>query len=280
MNNITAEKILDLAYTSQYVQTYEHSQDLLFPSLPWIAATVKINHESPVPLHAQVESLIRSFIDDEEYRDGKLLPKEADLARRLGVSRNTVRQAMTKLVHEGLVVRKRSVGSVVAGRFDTKNGAGNFATFPEKLHERENELRNLDVDVSWIKCDMPTSKALDIPLMTRILSLERLKGSDEGPVVLFVSYFHPRLGLDEDCNFEKSLYDLLDKDYSIVPSKSLEDISALAADRKVAHALGINVGDPVLLRERRVLDPGGRPIERNLCYYRSDRYTFSVNFNL
>ena len=47
----------------------------------------KLDHTSPLPLHAQVEGLLRDLISKKEYQDGKLLPNEVDLAKLLGISR-------------------------------------------------------------------------------------------------------------------------------------------------------------------------------------------------
>ena len=55
-----------------------------------------------VPLHAQVEQLLRELIAQEEYQKGKTLPSEVELSKRLAISRSTVRQAVKKLVFEGL----------------------------------------------------------------------------------------------------------------------------------------------------------------------------------
>ena len=78
----------------------------------------KIDHSSAVPLHAQVETLLRELIELPKYKNGGLLPKEVDLAKQLGISRNTLRQATNKLEYEGLLVRKKGVGTRVA----EKNG--------------------------------------------------------------------------------------------------------------------------------------------------------------
>ena len=53
---------------------------------------LQIDHDSNIPLHLQVEELIRRLIELPEFREGKLLPKEVALAERLGVSRNTIRR--------------------------------------------------------------------------------------------------------------------------------------------------------------------------------------------
>ena len=59
-----------------------------------------IDHKSPVPLHAQVEELLRELIEEEEYKNGKILPSEVELSKKLAISRSTVRQAIKKLVFE------------------------------------------------------------------------------------------------------------------------------------------------------------------------------------
>ena len=44
--------------------------------------------------------MLRKLIEQPEYQNGKLLPNEVLIAKKLGISRNTVRQAANKLVHE------------------------------------------------------------------------------------------------------------------------------------------------------------------------------------
>jgi GntR family transcriptional regulator len=95
-----------------------------------------IDHKSAVPLHAQVETLLRELIASDEYKNGKLLPNEVNLARQLGISRNTVRQATNKLVYEGLLVRKKGVGTRAADQsVDTR--INNWLSFPRNAVERD-----------------------------------------------------------------------------------------------------------------------------------------------
>ena len=64
---------------------------------------------------------MRALIEQPSYRNGEFLPKEVDIAEKLGVARNTVRHAISKLVNEGLLVRKKGVGTKVAtGRIPTR----------------------------------------------------------------------------------------------------------------------------------------------------------------
>ena len=69
--------------------------------------SMKLDPNSEKPLHIQAEEVLRKLIESEEYKNGKLLPNEVLLSEQLNISRNTLRQAINKLVFEGLLVRKK-----------------------------------------------------------------------------------------------------------------------------------------------------------------------------
>ena len=68
---------------------------------------ISIDHNSAIPLYLQIENQLRNIIREPEYKKGKMLPNEVDLSKQLGISRNTLRQAINNLVTEGLLVRKK-----------------------------------------------------------------------------------------------------------------------------------------------------------------------------
>lgn len=72
-----------------------------------------LDRDSGVPLYVQIRELIRLGISQGTWRVGEVLPTEEELAGALRVSRGTVRQALTRLVQEGLVVRQRRLGTRV-----------------------------------------------------------------------------------------------------------------------------------------------------------------------
>lgn len=237
---------------------------------------LKVDHDSAIPLHIQVESLLRMLIAQKVYQDGKLLPKEVDLSKRLGISRNTIRQATNKLVHEQLLTRKKGVGTRVASQRLT-TGLDNWYSFSQEMQEQGMELVNHRVSVSTVKADELVAQALEISEGKKVICLERLRGFENEPIVLFKSYFHPRIGLTGEENFNRHLYDILEKDYNTIPAISKEEISAMLADEDIGTHLDLDVGDPVLHRKRIVCDPGKRPLEYNLCFYRADKFKYSIN---
>ncbi|MGQ8336833.1 GntR family transcriptional regulator [Sunxiuqinia sp. A32] len=237
---------------------------------------LQIDHKSPIPLHAQVENLLREMIEMPEYKDGAFLPKEIDLAKRLGISRNTLRQATNKLEYEGLLIRKKGIGTKVAQKLVTTH-LNHWHSFTQEMNESGINFKNYLLSVEWMKVDEKISSFFEIEIGTEVLRLSRLRGDDEGPFVYFESYFHPRIGLTGNENFSRPLYELLEEDFNIVPSLSRENIKARAASQITAKRLEIEQGDPVLMRERFVFDPGDRPLEYNIGFYKADKFTYSID---
>ena len=237
---------------------------------------IAIDHKSALPLHLQVEGMLRKLIEQPEYQNGKLLPNEVFIAKRLGISRNTVRQAANKLVHERLLVRKKGVGTKVAKNTITTR-LNKWTSFTHEMDEKGVVFKNYTVKVSFVLPDKEIRQLFNIAEGVKVIKLERLRGLNKGPVVYFISYFHPRIGLTEKEDFSKPLYETLERDHHVTVAVSKEGISAILANKKLAEKLNIEEGDPILFRKRVVCDPGDRPIEYNLGYYRADSFTYTID---
>lgn len=233
-----------------------------------------IDHKSPVPLHIQAEELLRNLIKDPEYAT-KFLPNEVDMAKQLAISRTTLRQALNKLVYEGLLIRKKGIGTKVA-EVSVSSKASNWLSFSQEMQARGIPIRNFELHISWVLPDEKLAHFFDIGTDKKVLKLERLRGKAEGPFVYFISYFHPRIGLTGDEDFKRPLYEILEKDHSVIADLSKEEISAKAADKFIASKLDVEVGSPLLFRKRYVFDQADRPIEYNLGYYLADSFVYTV----
>ena len=69
--------------------------------------------DKPVALHHSVQAALRRYIVDKDLRAGDPLPSEAELARRLGVGRNSVREGVKALESLGVVEVRRGAGVYV-----------------------------------------------------------------------------------------------------------------------------------------------------------------------
>ncbi|MDB5192127.1 MAG: GntR family transcriptional regulator [Segetibacter sp.] len=235
-----------------------------------------VDHKSPLPLHLQVETILRDLIQLPEYQNGKMLPNEVHIAKKLGISRNTVRQATNKLVYEQLLVRKKGVGTKVAKNTITTK-LNKWTSFTHEMDEKGVVFKNYSVKVSSVIPDKEIQQLFNISDGVKVVKLERLRGLENGPIVYFISYFNPITGLTEKEDYSMPLYEKLEKEHHITVAVSREGISAILANKKLAEKLNISVGDPILFRKRVVCDPGDRPIEYNLGYYRADSFTYTID---
>jgi len=237
---------------------------------------MRINHNNGTPLHLQVEKLLRDLIKLPEYKNGKLFPKEVDIANKLGISRNTVRQAIGKLVIEGLLERKKGVGTkVVVQNISTQ--LQSWMSFTQEMKNKGIDVVNYKIDVVKENANDIVAAALEINVGVEVIKLSRLKGDKNGPLVQFISYLHPRIGLTGNEDFKRPLYEILEKDYSIVVDLSRDEMTAILSDENISEILKINENEAVLHRIRTVYDPGKRPIEYGLCYYRADKFSYSID---
>jgi len=94
--------------------------------------------------------------------------------------------------------------------------------------------------------------------------------------VIFNSWFHPRIDVKANEDFSRPLYSNLEEKCDIIPFRSSEKITSVLATKEIARILDIKKNSPLLKRERIVTDPGGRPFEYAINYYRGDRFTYSI----
>lgn len=239
---------------------------------------LQVDPESSIPLHIQVEKLLRQYVEKENGKNGNKFPREVDLAEELGVARNTVRVAISKLVKDGLLIRKKGVGTVISER-KIYTRLDNWFSFTKEMEQKGLHVFNHVLDTEKVKADEEIASIFNIKRNTQLLELTRLRGTREQPYLLSISWFHPRLKISQEEDFMRPLYKLMEEQYGVYVSTSREEISALAADSDLADTLQIKIGDPVLYRKRKVFNSDGLLVEYNKVYYRGDGISYSVEID-
>lgn len=236
-----------------------------------------VDAQSEIPLYVQIEEQLREYIQEEEYKNGKMFPNEMDLSRQLGVSRSTIRQALNKLVFEGLLVRKKGVGTVVADKAVNLK-VKNWLSFSQEMKSLGIKVKNFELHVSWETPDEELCNFFNIKKeeKSEILKLERLRGKTDFPFVYFISYFNPAIGMTGEENYSRPLYNIMEADYGVTVKLSREEIGALVADEFLAKKLRVSIGDPILKRKRFVFDSTGMPAEWCIGYFRADSFVYTI----
>ena len=236
---------------------------------------LKLDHQSSIPLRAQVEQDLRKLDVNPEYQKWALLPDEVKLGAQLGVSRGTVRSAISKLVFEGILERKAGVGTRVCQR-RVESGIRAWRSFTEEMAAKGIKVENFSVNYRLVPPSASAARALQLHAGTMVWRLDRVRGWDGKPVLQTTSWFHPRLGLKGDEDFSSKLYSVLEKATGVRPHHAREEFLAVAADAQWAKMLGVPKGTPLLLREHTVFDPGNRAFEFAEVRYVSSRFTLTM----
>ena len=237
----------------------------------------KLDQTSPVPFHAQIEKYLRELILKKEYKNGnKFLPKEVTMSKKLGVSRNTIRQAINKLASEGLIERKKGVGTkVVTKRISTR--LDNWISFTKEMRNQGIEVVQYLVKLTSVSAEDAVYDALAVDKEKKLWKLEKIRGSKDAKYLYSVSYFHPRVDIKGDEKFILPLYELLEKEHDIIVSISKEKLRAIMANDEIGEILDIDKNQAILKRERLVCDAGDRPVEYNIVYYNTEFFTYDID---
>ncbi|MEM9354508.1 MAG: GntR family transcriptional regulator [Planctomycetota bacterium] len=236
-----------------------------------------VDPESHVPLHSQVEQLLRTMLRDPGYRSGKLLPPETKLASELCVSRNTVRASIDRLVNQGLLTRKPGRGTWATPSGKRASRLESWESFTREMAAQGIEVQDFQQRYGLRAAPAPVADAFGVQRNTRVFALERVRGFDGKRIAHFLSWFHPRLELSGDEDFASPLYVVLEERCGVRAECSRERIVAVPADKGLAEKLEVEAGTPLLRRVRRVSDAGDRLIEYAVNHYRSDQFEYTID---
>ena len=231
-----------------------------------------INPNSCLPLNRQVENYLRQLVQEERYQKGELLPTEMQLTQELGVARNTVRAAMDKLVREGVVTRKKGVGTQV-NRAPVVTNLSKWRSFATELGDQIH-TENREVTRETVEGEL--ARELDALDGQQVMCLKRLKAAGKEPLALLVSYFPREMNIAADETFDGKLYDVLERKYHVRPARSCEEIGATLNATEASRVLDAGKEVPILYRKRRVVDEYGGLIELAYAYYRADRFVYQI----
>jgi GntR family transcriptional regulator len=241
-----------------------------------ISNMLRLNPNSPVPLHSQVEQILRKRIAQKEYQENGLLPDELTLANRFGVSRGTMRVAIASLVQEGVLERRAGVGTRVRPR-PVESGIRVWRSFSRDMARMGIQVENLKLEYALKTPTEEAAAALQLPRRVKIWRLDRVRGWNGQPVLHSRSWFHSRLDLKGDEDFSKPLYATLRGTTGVQPERAHEAFGAVPASKAMASLLRVSAGEPLLLRTHTVFDSGGRAFEFSQVHYVSSRFSLTMD---
>jgi GntR family transcriptional regulator len=224
-------------------------------------------------LQTQLASLIAAT------QAGARLPAEPELARQLGVSRATLREAMRSFEGQGLIRRRQGVGTFVVGQSDVIESGLEVLESLETLARKSGlKVTMGDLHITSILADSTQAEALQVEAGVPLIQVARVIHAENRPVAYLTDLLpNDVLSSDElQAGFTGSVLDLLLKRGSPVLANSLTEIHAAAASGEIARALEIQRGDVLLLFTASLSDNSGRVVDYSHSYFLPGFFSFHV----
>ncbi|WP_018922954.1 GntR family transcriptional regulator [Salsuginibacillus kocurii] len=236
-----------------------------------------INKESPVPIYYQLKEYMKHKIETKAWQEGDSLPSERVVAEENNISRMTVRQAVTELVNEGVLIREQGKGTYVAEK-KIEQKLQSLTSFTEEMKARGQVPGSQLLSFQKENADGATAVRLNMEEGEEVYHIRRIRTGNEQPVAYERTHvkeqFVPYL-TEEDVR-EKSLYTFLEKEARLVISHAEQKIEATLASKDHISYLGLEDGAPILRMLRTTYLTSGDPVEFTESFYRADYYTFQI----
>ena len=225
---------------------------------------------------------LRNYIQSLNSKSSYKLPAENDLAKLLGISRNTIRRALNELEQEGLVLRI--------------HGRGTFVN-PEALQIKVNLCLMMEFGTVIRRCGYDSRVQLssfsidrgqeDVCLQlkaasgSRLIRIERIYYADNHPAIVSVGYMKQDLFEEmpsEEEWMETPYFSLLSRYAGRAVVRDKVELEAISRE-KMARCL---TGDPALLNDSILLlkacsfDQKNEPVMYGMAFYDTDYISFNL----
>jgi len=223
-------------------------------------------------LQADLGILIASF------SAGERLPSEPKLAKKLGVSRATLREAMRTFETQGVIRRKQGAGTFVVGQAPVLESGLEVLESIQTMAERMGlavTVKNLQVET--VVANEKQAQKLGVPLGTKLTRVSRVIHTGERPAAYLIDILPDEyLSIEEfPKNFKGSVLDFM-IERGDLPTVARVGVNATSAKSDVAKALEIQRGDVLLRLSSRIYLASDKVVDYSLGYFLPGYFNFHI----
>lgn len=225
----------------------------------------------------KLQTALRAII--EKTPPGQKLPAEPVLAKTLGVSRATLREAMRDFESQGLILRRQGIGTFVVSHPQVIESGLEVLESIESLAKKIGLNVSMgDLHIERILAADEMASIFEVDQNTPLVKVRRTILAENRPVAILVdilpeNILHPA---DLQSGFTGSVLDLLLRRGSPLLAKSVANIRAEAASSDVARALRIQRGDVLLVFIACLYDANARVVDYSFSYFLPGYFQFHV----
>ena len=228
-----------------------------------------------VPAYQRIQGTILQKIEAGGLRPGDAVPSERELAKLHQVSLMTARHALASMEREGVVERRRGVGTFVSA---PKIHFNKLMSYTEQMASRNLTAASQVLFAKIVDDEQEATARLSLPPKSRIIKLERLRHAAGEPFALEICHLSATQfpGFLDAPLSRESLFGILKQHYNVELGYADEEVDATAADPRTAELLEVPRREPLLRIRQVIYSKKGTVILYVLGLYRSDRHNLVI----
>jgi GntR family transcriptional regulator len=242
-----------------------------------------LERSNPLPLYYQLKEVLKQQINAGHLAPHTAIPSEPELVAQYRVSRATVRQALTELVHEGLLYRQHGRGTFVCEPRIQQHTLSELTSFSEALRRRGKRPGGVLIVSELVRGSQAVREQLRLTDEEQVVRLERLRTADGTPVAYEINYLpYPRatsVYQRAKETAEGSLYHLMASE-GLQPYIAEQTFRADTASAREAEMLRIPPNASGVRLMCTTFDETGAPIEYTEAFYEGNHYDFRLTLRI
>ncbi|MBE9525077.1 MAG: GntR family transcriptional regulator [Chloroflexi bacterium] len=220
----------------------------------------------------QVKAYLLNYITQNQLKRNDQLPSEASIAKTLGVSRNTLREAYISLENEGIIVRRHGIGTFVAHLPFIRDSLNNFSPFAQIIQDGGYTPIFQTLSMSFEYAPVDVYDVFGTPSSEKIRCIKRIVRADQQPVIYVDDYIAPAVetaALNWD-TFDGNMVHFLATSLDTSLHQIQSSIRAAALNSEISQHLELEEGSPVLSVHSTIFTVDNQPVNYSKVCFNSN----------
>ncbi len=227
-------------------------------------------------LYLQVIDRLKQDIDKGVYKEKEQLPSEFELAKQLGVSRATLREALRILEEENVIIRRHGVGTFVNVKPLFSSGIEQLNSVTNMILQAGMKPGTIFLSSAAMEPSEEDIRRFDCSTEEEIVMIERVRTANGEPVVYCVDKLRDKIFPDTFSYKSESIFDIIEDVASRKITYAVAEIIPLGYHDKVSPILECDPETALLVLKQMHFDEMDEPILYSVNYFRADKFSFHV----
>jgi GntR family transcriptional regulator len=238
---------------------------------------------SSIPLFLQIAETLKRRISLGEYSERKMSFTGEELEKEFETSSITIRKALDVLRSEGIVERRRGIGTILSEIisepiiFELHGSLKKMIKILEKLKPQIQII-----EIATIECPKRAQNILLLNPDQKVWRMKRIRKYKGTPVALHTYYADPNSceGITNDDLQKTTFSNAFQRVSGLKIDMIQQSIMAAIADLDISTVLKTPFGAPVFFNENIYHSPSGEVLLFSQSYFRGDMYVFNASVQL